>query len=221
MGCSWTALWRRMAKHRHGYIPNPCCSDFVCEKRALGEWRIILWVACFVNEIACWSTTSSKSTRFRCILFSVWWLRECACSIQKCIYYLTIHPNEEEKHISSHQLIKHGKSQINTTSNSFLSKQNRNHLQSPHLIAACVSIAFNPFSSFSDADSSSSWSFGATTTLLSFHLAILFLSLSQIGFHCPARRAIANDEMSRHDPYSCFYRAGKQGIIVFWGEKSL
>ena len=155
------------------------------------------------------------------VLFSVWWLRECACSIQKCIYYLTIHPNEEEKHISSHQLIKHGKSQINTTSNSFLSKQNRNHLQIPHLTAACVSIAFNPFSSFSDADSSSSWSFGATTTLLSFHLAILFLSLSQIGFHCPARRAIANNEMSRHDPYSCFYRAGKQGIIVFWGEKSL
>ena len=138
------------------------------------------------------------------------------------VYLLPYNPsNEEQKHIPSHQLIKHGKSQINTTDNSFLSKQAHNHQQSPHLTASCVSITFNPFSSFSDANSSSSWSFGATTTLLSFHLAILFLSLSQIGFHCPARRAIANDEMSRHDPYSCFYRAGKQGIIVFWGEKSL
>ena len=95
MSCSWTALWRRMAKHRYGYIPNPCCSDFVWEKRALGEWGIILWVACFIHEIIHCNTVSSKSTRFRCVLFSVWWLRECACSIQKCIYYLTVHPTKK------------------------------------------------------------------------------------------------------------------------------
>ena len=221
MGCSWTALWRRMAKHRHGYIPNQCCSDFVWEKRALGEWGIILWVAHFVNETTCWSTVSSKSARFRCILLRAWWLRECIRNAQKRIYCLVIHPNEEQKQVPSHEPSKHSDSWISTTSNSFLNKQDHNHLQSPHLTAACVSIAFNPWFSFSGVDSSSSLSFGATTTLLSFHLAILFLALSQTAFHCHERRAIASNEMSRHDPYSCFYRAGKQGIIVFWSEQSL